>query len=246
VLADYSTGEAVEDPLGLLFADERSRLGRPWVLLNFVASVDGAIEIDGKSSGLGDADDSALFKAMRAVADVVLVGAGTVRAENYHPVTLDPQRRDRRLEAGLDETPRLVIVSGRMHLSPEARVFSDPRHRPTVLTSSQANQERVDAVKAVADVHRIESLGAEAIIDHLHDSKVVLCEGGPSLAGQLVAAGLVDEFNLTVAPVLTGGDARRVTSGIPAEPPIEMRLDRVLGGDKSLFLRYLRSDLQKR
>lgn len=246
MLTDYSTGSAVEDPLGLLLTDARPRMGRPWVLLNFVASIDGAIEIDGKSSGLGDADDAALFKAMRAVADVVLVGAGTVRAEDYHPLTLDPERQRRRLEVGLERTPLLVIVSGRMNLNPEARVFSDADHRPTVLTSAQASQERVDSVAAVADVHRIESLGAAAIIDHLNSSTIVLCEGGPSLAGQLVAAGLVDEFNLTVAPVLTSGDARRVTSGAHADPPLDMRLDRILKGDRSLFLRYLRADLQKR
>jgi len=211
-----------------------------------VASVDGAIEIDGRSSGLGDDDDSRLFKALRAVADVILVGAGTVRAENYHPVTLDAERRSRRLEAGLDPTPRLAIVSGRMDLDPEARVFSNQEHRPVVLTSMTADQERVDAVSSLADVHRVESLGAKAIVEHFDSSNVILCEGGPSLAGQLVAADLVDEFNLTVAPLLTSGDGRRVTTGLPANPPLELRLDRVLRGERSLFLRYLRSDIQER
>jgi 5-amino-6-(5-phosphoribosylamino)uracil reductase len=72
-------------------------------------------------------------------------------------------------------------------------------------------------------------------------ARVVLCEGGPSLWGQFIADGLVDEQALTVAPMLVAGKAMRISRGPEADPPIEMRLDRVLYGDRSLFLRYVRA-----
>jgi 5-amino-6-(5-phosphoribosylamino)uracil reductase len=233
-------GEPVNDLVGLLLADERKVEGRPWVIVNFISSADGGTALGGKSSGLGDDDDKALFQAMRAVADVILVGSGTVEAEDYRPVTLDDERRERRVAAGLTEVPVLAIVSGRLGFDPEARVFSDPEHRPMVITGPDAEPAKLALIGDSADVVFLDEVTPAAVLDRLAAARVILCEGGPTLVGQFVTEHLVDELNLTIAPTMIGGRSARIAHGAPAEPPLDMRLDRALFGDRSLFLRYLR------
>jgi 5-amino-6-(5-phosphoribosylamino)uracil reductase len=233
-------GEPVDDLVGFLLADERHVEGRPWVMVNFISSADGGTAIGGKSSGLGDDDDKALFQAMRAVADVILVGSGTVEAEDYRPVTLDDERRERRVAAGLTEVPVLAIVSGRLGFDPEARVFSDPEHRPMVITGPDAEPAKLALIGDSADVVFLDEVTPAAVLDRLAAARVILCEGGPTLVGQFVTEHLVDELNLTIAPTMIGGRSARIAHGAPAEPPLDMRLDRALFGDRSLFLRYLR------
>lgn len=219
----------------------RGHSDRPWLMANFVSTVDGATAAEGGSSAINDDDDIAMFGAMRAASDVVLVGAGTVRAENYGPIRLDGRRRTARCETGLTETPRLVVVTRSLALDADHRVFSDPEYPVTVLTDETGPSDRFETLSRVADVVRLKSTGPEDILDHLGWAAVVLCEGGPTLFGQFVGAGLVDEMALTVAPLLVSGESRRVAIGPEAQPPLEMRLDRVLYGDRSLFLRYVRT-----
>jgi riboflavin biosynthesis pyrimidine reductase len=238
--AVHPASSPVDDPVGLYMGDERRADGRPWVALNFITSADGGTALEGKSSQLGDADDKAVFQALRTVPDVILVGAGTVAAEDYGPVTLDQARRERRIAAGLTEVPVLAIVSGRLNLDPERRVFSDPEHRPIVITGPEASPVKLAMLGDAADVVILEELTAATILGRFGAAGTILCEGGPTLAGRFVAEGLLDELNLTLAPTLIGGSSSRLARGPGADPPLEMRLDRALMGDRSLFLRYLR------
>jgi len=230
----------VGDLLGLVLESSRAISGRPWVLINMVASVDGATTVEGRSSGLGDDDDLAMFKALRAVPDVILVGAGTARAENYGPVQLDGERLERRRALGKEDLPRLAVVTGRLDLDPKARLFSRPETPTIVITGPAADPDRRRALEAVAEVVVLEDLSVEAVIAHLGEAESILCEGGPGLNSQLAAAGLIDEVNLTVAPVMVGGVSKRIVEGVPVEPPLVLDLDRILAGGRSLFLRYLR------
>jgi riboflavin biosynthesis pyrimidine reductase len=235
-----AAGEPVDDLVDLYLGDRRRVEGRPWVALNFISSADGGTAIEGKSSRLGDEDDKAVFAALRAMPDIILVGATTVEAENYHPVTLDESRRQRRLEAGLTEAPVLAIVSGRLSFDPELRVFSDPEHRPIVITGPEADPAKLALLGDAADVIILEEVTAAGILKRLGAANVILCEGGPSLVGQFVAGGLVDELNLSIAPMLIGGASSRIARGPSADPPIDMRFDRGLLGERLVFLRYLR------
>lgn len=228
------------DPLDLYLSDERKSPDRPWVMLNMISSLDGGTAVSGKSSELGDDDDFNVFKAIRAVPDVILVGAATVTAENYRPVTLDAQRRERRVEMGLAETPTLAIVSGRLSVDPEARIFGDPEHKPLLITSTFADPAKLVLLGDSADMSVLPDLNPVTILAHLGAARVVLVEGGPTLNGQFAAAGLIDEVNLTTSPTLISGDSARITRGPAVDPPQAMRVDRVLLGERSLFVRYLR------
>jgi len=233
-------GDAV-DPLQVQMSYPRGRSDRPWVVGNFVTTIDGAAVVDGGSTAINDEDDKEMFAALRAVPDFILVGAGTVRAENYSPVTLDERRRQARVEARLEPTPHLAVVTRSLDLEPSHRVFGDPEHRVTVLTDHDAPDDRFAALSEVADVVRLKSTEPEDVLHFMRMARVVLCEGGPSLMGQLIAAEVVDELALTVAPMLAAGESPRMAHGPAPESPLDMRLNRVLHGDRSLFLRYLRA-----
>lgn len=241
------SGDAVDDLVGMLLADERTPDGfRPWVMINMVSSIDGGTAHEGGATGLTDHDDQAMFAAFRSVADVVLVGASTVRVEDYGPVRLDAASRARRLSRGRPELPRLAIVSARLDLDPNARVFSDDEHPPVVFTCTAAPAERRRGLSRVSEV-----VGAGEIKADLglalrwlgeRGARTVLCEGGPTVNGQLVGAGLVDEMNLTVAPMMLSGSSARAAHGPEPHVPPGFRLDRLAVGERMLFARYVRAD----
>lgn len=228
-------------PSAIAEATDREVEGRPWVMLNFVSSIDGAATVDGGSTELGDEEDMAVFKALRGEADVVLVGAKTVIVEDYRPVSLDGERRARRVDRGQSPAPKLAIVSGTVSLDVEQRVFSDPEFKPLIITGPYANPGRLANIGDAADVAILPDIEPLAILGTLSWADTVLLEGGPSLAAQFGAAGLIDEFNLTIDPKLVGGEAKRITTSFEIKPPFEMKLARVVEGERMLFLRYIRA-----
>lgn len=233
------------DPLAL-YADATRPApdGRPWVLINMVASVDGATTVGGRSGGLGTHADQQAFRAIRAVADVVLVAAGTMRAEGYGPPKVSPRVRAARMARGQAPVPRLAIVTGSLDLDPSAPVFAEAEQSSIVVTGESADPARVAALEGVAEVVRAgrDRVDPAAVLAALAErgASVVLCEGGPSLNGQLVAADLVDEVCLTLAPGLVGGPSARVAHGGDGDALRGLELAHVLTGDGALVLRYLR------
>ena len=213
------------------------------VRANFVVSVDGAVELNGRSQSLGGPADRAAFMAMRACADVVLVGAGTVRAENYGPVKLDEPTRHRRVEQGLAALPRLAVVSGKADLDPHARVFSGDS-KPLLLTTARSASSRPD----LADVADVRVCGDEVVelpvaLDCLYEGGLirVLCEGGPTLLSSLLGHGLLDELCLTISPVFAGPGHRPLATGGPLADAATFELLGLLEADGMLLTRYGRA-----
>ncbi|WDZ87670.1 pyrimidine reductase family protein [Micromonospora cathayae] len=218
------------------------RHDRPRLRVNFVTSIDGAVTVDGYSAGLSGEPDKRVFGVLRMLCDALVVAAGTLRHEGYRAVRLDPARRAWRREHGLAEYPTLVVVSGSLRLDPAQAAFADAPVRPVVLTRADATapaglaevadlvrcgDDRVDLAAGLAELRR-RGLGQ------------LLCEGGPRLFGALTTAGLVDEVCLTVAPLLAGPGADRITAG-PVGPPRDLPLRHVLtAADGVLMLRHAR------
>jgi riboflavin-specific deaminase-like protein len=217
--------------------------GRPWVLLDMVASLDGATAIDGRSGGLGGPGDKAVFHTLRGLADVILVGAGTARAEHYGPPRVPEAVQEVRVLRGQQALPRIAVVSRSLDLPADSRLFeADPP--PIVITAPGTAlarraelAQRADVLLAgqTDDVDLAAALGSLREMGH----EVVVCEGGPVLNGQLLAAGLVDELCLTVAPLIVSGPSARAVVG-PAVAPVGFELAHVLEQDGELFLRAVR------
>jgi riboflavin-specific deaminase-like protein len=221
--------------------------GRPWLLLNMVASADGATAVDGVSGTLGGDVDRAAFFAIRSVADVILAGAGTVRAEGYGPPRPSPAVRAARVERGQAPAPRLAVMSASLQIEPTARFLAEAEadNEPWIITAADADPDRMEALRAAgAEVIAAGegSVDVAAAVAELgrRGMEVVLCEGGPMLNGQLIAADLVDEVCLTLAPDLAVGDSARVAHGPTITHPVGLRLDRAIEADSTLLLRYVR------
>ncbi len=217
---------------------------RPWVVVNMVASIDGATAVDGVSGPLGGPADARVFSAVRAIADVILAGRRTVAAERYRPPRTPEHLQEERVGRGQARRPRVAIVSASLRLDPTDALFTEAEEAPVVLTVAHADPERRAALEPVAEVveagaDRVEPDAALAALAQ-RGARVVLSEGGPALNGQLVEADLVDEVCLTVSPALAGGDSTRLAAGLGAGTLRPCRLASALEEDGFLFLRYLR------
>ena len=211
------------DPLAV-YADVPVAAHRPAVRLNMISSVDGATAVAGLSGVLGGPADHAVFAALRSLADVVLVAAGTVRAEHYGPAAVP-----------------IAVVTRSCRLDWDSPFFTEASTRPTVFTVADAPAENVARTAEVADVVVAGDAGVDfrRALEVLGEggAQLVLAEGGPSLNGQLAAAGLLDELCLTVSPRLVSGDSKRILAGPPLVPLQELELRSVCEDDGSLFLR---------
>lgn len=220
--------------------------GRPWLRANMVASVDGAATVEGRSGGLSAPADKRVFGLLRDLADVVLVGAGTVRAEGYAAVTRSEARIARRRRRGLTDTPAIAVVSASLDLDPTGPLFTGAPTRTVLVTTEPAARARGSSYADVAEV--ITTPGPRVDLARAVDALVatgrprILCEGGPTLLGQVAAAGRLDELCLTVSPLLAGGYAPRTLAGPSLHPPVPLRLAGLLEDDGMLFCRWLTAD----
>lgn len=235
----------IDDVAAAVAADPRpAPPGRPWVLVNMIASLDGAITIDGRSGSLGRPADKAMFSALRAVADVILVGAGTVRAEGYGPPRPSPATRAARTARGQTEAPRLAIASRRLDIDLDAPLFAEADQPPLLVVCDATPASRRAAAARVADVI---VAGADTVDWHLalrelhaRGARTITCEGGAQLNGDLLLADVIDEWALTVSPLLVGGDADRAITGPLPPTPRPMHLEWLVEGDGLLLTRWLR------
>ena len=215
------------DPVDLagLYGDLPLAGTRPAVRLNMIASIDGATSVAGLSGGLGGPADQALFAVLRSQADVVLVAAGTVRAERYGP----------------SKTP-VAVISRSCRLDWDSPFFTAAIASPIVITVAEApaleRKKAADLADVIIageqDVDLAAALGALSERGYAR----VLAEGGPSLNGQLAAAGLLDELCLTISPLLAGAEAKRILAGPALAAGPGWRLRSLCEQDGFLFLRY--------
>ncbi|WP_033261867.1 pyrimidine reductase family protein [Amycolatopsis vancoresmycina] len=235
------TGELTASDLQRLYAYPE-HLDRPWVQVNFVASADGAVEIDTTSAGLSHAADRRVFLLGRDLADVILVGAGTVRAENYRGVVAGAKRLERRRRLGFDGVPPIAVVTRTAELDPDSRLFTETVVPPIVVTTETADTRALEAAGAEVlragdgDVDLPRALALLAA----RGLRRIDCEGGPGLFARLVAVDLVDQLCLTVAPLLVAGTAGRIAAGAAPAVPRRLALASVLVEDGFTFLRYRR------
>ncbi|MGH3273510.1 MAG: pyrimidine reductase family protein [Streptosporangiaceae bacterium] len=223
------------------------RPDRPWVRANMIASTDGAAELDGVTSGLGGPADRLLFQVQRTLADVILVGAGTVRAEKYRPARPMPELAE--LRWGRPPAPPIAVLTARLDLDPDSPLLARAADgvRTIVLTTEAAPADRRAAVARHAEVivagaDRVDASQAISALAGLGHARI-LTEGGPGLLAQIAGAGRLDELCLTISPVLAGGAARRILASLspPGLPAGERPGGRLPGsGQSSGFPEYLR------
>lgn len=232
------------DAVDTLDAYAVPRTDGPHLRVNMVSSIDGAAAVDGRVGVLSGTADGALLHELRSLCDVLLVGAGTIRAEGYGPIRLSPDDQDRRAATGQRPVPRLAVLTRSLALDLDAPVFTEATARPLVVTTEAAPRDLRDRAAAVADVvvageDEVDLARAVRELAGLGMPRI-LSEGGPHVLAAMYAADLVDELCLAVAPIVTAGGELRITAGPPLAPAVPMHLGHVLEKDEFLFLRYTR------
>lgn len=218
--------------------------GRSWVRAMMVTTLDGAAAgPDGLSDSISSTVDKAVFDAVRRLADAVLVGAGTIRAEGYGPMLAKPADADRRIAAGQALAPVLTIVSRSLTLDWDGDLFTESTMRPLVITGSGADASRVARAEVHCDVVVTddEMVAPATVVEVLEQRGLrrIVCEGGPTLLESLIEADLVDEADITVSPMFAG------TAHSPRTPGLEhtagFELKHVLLAESFLMARYVRN-----
>ena len=220
----------------------------PVVRGNAIASVDGGATTSGTSGGLGGPGDRQLFAVLRELADVIVVGAGTARAEKYGGATMSVAQRRRRRHRGQADTPPIALVTRSGDLAPDLAVLTDSEVPPLVLTcadTAPGARKRLGAAAEVVDTSGADpaQVDLSVALQRLGERGLsrVLTEGGPSLLGSFMVEGLLDEMCLTTAPLLVGGGTMRVATGT-AEVVTPMRRAHLLADDDGyLDARYQRA-----
>ncbi|MFC8824484.1 pyrimidine reductase family protein [Streptomyces sp. NPDC057137] len=220
--------------------------GSGWLRANMVSTLDGAAQHDGRSQAISSDADMRIFGTLRGLADVVLVGAETVRLEGYRPARARDAFAARRVAAGQAPAPAIAVVTASLNLDFSLPLFTSPLVPTLILTGAAASPDRIrDAEKAGARVIVAgdgPGVDPDRAVAALAEMGLVrqLTEGGPRLLGQFAAAGVLDELCLTVSPLLTVGSAQRITGGPGLPDPERFALAAVLEEAGFLFTRYRR------
>jgi riboflavin biosynthesis pyrimidine reductase len=215
---------------------------RPFVRCNMISSLDGAISVNGRSGTLGGPADGRVFGTLRSLADVILVGAGTVRSEGYGPVRLNEEQRQQRRQRAQTAVPPIAVVTQSANLDWSSPFFTDAQARPIVITTGSSDRGARSRGEAVADfvVAGDERVDPRRALDHFHRAgyRSVLLEGGPGLNADVVRAGLMNELCLTVSPRLVAGSGTRVLAGPELAAPLKLEIAHLLEEDGFLFYRF--------
>jgi riboflavin-specific deaminase-like protein len=223
-------------------------LTRPYVRANMISSLDGGATDDGSSGGLAGPGDRAVFSRMRQEADVILVGASTVRIENYSGAQMSLAQRKERQARGQAEVPPIAVITHSADFEHDAKLFTRTEVPPLILTSHESVDDTrarfgglADVVDASGPQHdRVDPAGVLAVLEE-RGLRRVLTEGGPSLLSLFIEHDLIDELCVTFAPVLVGGSARRIATG-NGQAHTRMHRSHVLtDAEGYLYTRYVRT-----
>lgn len=182
----------------------------PWLRSMMVMTLDGAtVGADGLSGSISGSADKRVFMEARRLADVVLVGAGTIRAERYRPMISKPQWQEARSAVGLAPAPRIVVVSGRLDLPWDEPMFTESTLPVMVATTTNVDAARLEVARRHSEVVQVGegSVDVQALVALLHErgASRIVCEGGEALLDALVQRDLVDEMDLSISPLFAGG-----------------------------------------
>jgi riboflavin biosynthesis pyrimidine reductase len=217
---------------------EQASARRPRVLVNMVSTLDGRAARDGGTRKLGGPADLEMLLELRVLADAVLIGSGTLRAEGYGRLMRSPERRARRVAGGGTPDPAAVLVSRELDLPWDAGLFSAPE-QPVLIYTPSARQPPVTT--APVEVIRRPGMTLPWMLADLRARGVaaLLCEGGPTLNRELLAVGAIDELFLTLSPVVTGDAGElAIVAGPALGSAVDGELQWVLRHGSELFLRY--------
>lgn len=218
----------------------KAYIDKKFLRINMVSSIDGTISIDGRARALSSDADRNVFHILRSLADVILVGAGTMRSEEYKPVSLTEHEIERRKNTGQEPIPKIAVVTRSGEFNFDTAFFKEAINKPLIFTSdigAKIIANKCDSAEVISCGKTVVDL--RLAIDELvkRDYKNILCEGGPTLNSDLLRSRLVDELCLTVSPKITQGDGNRIFNGPKLDIPVEFEYQAIFIDEGELFFR---------
>jgi len=216
-----------------------------WVRANFISTLDGAATgDDGRSDSINIGADRDVFGLLRALSDVILVGAGTARTEGYRRAVVRAPWLN--LRAGRPAQPTMAVVSRSGDVPAALSRARTDSGEVLLVTCERAGAQAIDLARSTLGEHHVivegdQSVDLAAAVDALavRGLRRILCEGGPHLLGDLTAAGRLDELCLTLAPIMVAGDHPRITAGAALTSHLLPRL--LIESDGAILGRWARS-----
>ncbi|WP_418906980.1 dihydrofolate reductase family protein [Glutamicibacter endophyticus] len=239
----------IDDPTDDQLLQAYAAAARPFVRFNFVSSLDGSAQLEGRSAALGSAADRRAFALQRRLADVILVGAGTVHAEGYSGPLVSEEDQQWRRDHGRSAHPVLAIVSRSLSIEPDAEVLRESPAEVLLFTTAAPDAAQRAAYPEHVQICRVPESGGgcdpEAIVQQLADRGLgfIHAEGGPRIFGQFSAANQVDSLCLSFSPRMVAGDGARIAND-PREAVHEMQLNALFEEDSMLLADYRRAEVR--
>ena len=223
-------GTMDSEALALAYAYPELTEGQSWVRANFISTLDGAATgDDGRSGSITSGADRDVFGLLRALSDVILVGAGTARIEGYRRATVRAPWLEHR--TGRPAHPTMAVVSRSADIPPRLSQARQNSGEVLLFTCKRAGDEAIDLARRTLGKENVivegdASVDLASALDVLavRGLRRILCEGGPHLMRDLTAAGRLDELCLTFAPTVLAGDHPRITAGPTATANLLPRL----------------------
>lgn len=220
------------------------KAGLPYVVLNVVSTVDGRATIGGRSNRVGTDVDHRLMRKIRAAADMVLIGAGTLRGENVD-FRLAPELQQKRIASGKSPAPIAAVLSASAELPLDRTFFQSKEFEAIVFVTKRANPRQVELIEKHAKVMVVGdktidiSILAQVLVRDLGVRRLVV-EGGPSLYHAFIASRLADELFFTLSPKITAGRELTPVEGprFPGDGVVPLRLVSAFAYQNEIFLRY--------
>ena len=244
LLPDVGTTTPDEAYADLGLPERAEGLTRPYVVVNMVATADGHGALSGRTRELSSQADRQLFHALREQVDAVMAGTSTLAIERYGPLVREQDRRERRVARGLSASPLAVTASRSLELPVTVPLFEDPESKVVVLAGKDGEAPETGAELIVErvpgpDERTLDLLAGFELLRGRHGVRTLLLEGGPTLLGAMLDAGLVDELFLSLAPLLIGGGPEpAIVEGPPLPEPVRLHLLSLLADEDYLFARY--------
>ncbi|MBA2523950.1 MAG: dihydrofolate reductase family protein [Solirubrobacterales bacterium] len=220
--------------------DPRALAGseRPYTYTNFALTVDGRATMEGQAGPIGSPTDTEMLVGLRTGAEAVMIGAGTLRVERYGRMITDPNRRALRERRGLPHDPLAVLISGRLDLPWDAPIFTCGAGRILIFTAADEEPpETATSLRVVRHKGRVDLAEALRYLRTERGIRSLLCEGGPRLHAELLAADLIDELFVTTGPKIAGGTGPGLFAEL-GEGRVDLELAWLLREQSELYARY--------
>lgn len=246
--APFATDPLDDDGLVQVYDQPDNRdPDRPWVRANFVSTLDGAATgADGRSGSINTGADREVFTLLRALSDVVIVGAGTARAEHYRAARTSKRWAASRLARRLSPHPWMAVVSRSANVPTLLGQPRDNAGEVAMITCAAAPQESLARARRTLGSDHVIVCGDDRVDLGMAVAELarrgmprILCEGGPHLMQALAASGMLDELCLTLSPTLIGGEHPRIVNG--PELYVDLTATTLIEADGALIGRWLRA-----